>query len=109
MESGLTVADLVMAAERGDPSAWDALVERYTPLILSVARRYGLDSEDIADACQVTWMRAFENLGSLREPAALPYWLLTITRRECLRIMRQRRLSVSYDPLPEDSASRTSG
>jgi hypothetical protein len=35
-------ADLVACARNGDKQAWDALAERYAPLIWSICRRYGL-------------------------------------------------------------------
>ena len=34
-----------------------------------------------------------EHLGNLREPAALPGWLATTTRRECLRVVTSARKS----------------
>jgi RNA polymerase sigma factor (sigma-70 family) len=44
------------------------------------------------------WLRTVEHLAELREPAALPGWLVTVTRRECLRVMAQRRVSLAHDP-----------
>ena len=35
-----TVTGLVTRAASGDKQAWDALVERYAPLIWSICRRY---------------------------------------------------------------------
>ena len=34
------VSDLVISARNGDKRAWDALVERYAPLIWSICRRH---------------------------------------------------------------------
>jgi len=42
------VMALVMRARTGDERAWDALVERYTPLIWSLCRRHGLDAAGAA-------------------------------------------------------------
>jgi DNA-directed RNA polymerase specialized sigma subunit len=39
------VTDLVTRARTGDKRAWDALVERYAPLIWSICRRYRLSRE----------------------------------------------------------------
>src|SRR5260370_5281228 len=36
------VIDLVASARGGDIQAWDALLERYTPLIWSICRKYRL-------------------------------------------------------------------
>ena len=34
--------DLLVAARVGDQNAWDTIVERFMPLVLSVARRFRL-------------------------------------------------------------------
>lgn len=90
MRNDPQVIDLVTRAGNGDRSAWDALVDRYSPLIWSICRRYQLDRTDAEDVFQVVWLRLVEQLGNLREPAALPGWLATTTQRECYRVRRAR-------------------
>ena len=82
------VTELVIRARKGDQQAWDAVVERYSPLIWSICRRYRLSDADAEDVCQGVWLRLVDQLDSLRDPAALPGWLATTTRRECMRIQR---------------------
>ena len=82
------VADLVGGARYGDRQAWDALVERYTPLIWSICRRYGISGPAAEDIVQHVWLHLVESLNDLRDPAALPGWISTTTRRECCRIRR---------------------
>ncbi len=86
MRGNLVVA-LVMRASTGDERAWDALVERYAPLIWSLCRRYRLDAADAADVGQRVWLLLVNHLGTIRDPAALPGWLATTTRRECKRVL----------------------
>jgi RNA polymerase sigma factor (sigma-70 family) len=81
------VATLVMRARNGDELAWDALVERYAPLIWSLCRRYRLDGADAGDVGQNVWLQLVDQLGKIRDPAALPGWLATTTRRECQRVL----------------------
>jgi RNA polymerase sigma factor (sigma-70 family) len=88
MHDDRVVIDLVTRASHGDKRAWDALVERYSPLIWSICRRYRLSDADAEDTGQTVWLRAAGQLGAIRDPAALPGWLATVTRRECLRILR---------------------
>jgi RNA polymerase sigma factor (sigma-70 family) len=83
-----SVSDLVTWARNGDKQAWDALVERYAPLIWSICRRHGLGRADTEDVGQAVWLYLVGHLGHLREPAALPGWLVTTTRRECARVLR---------------------
>jgi RNA polymerase sigma factor (sigma-70 family) len=87
----LVVIDLVASARDGDVRAWDALVERYTPLIWSICRKYRLDRADADDVGQSVWLHLVDQLGKIREPAALAGWLATTTRRECGRLVRASR------------------
>ena len=82
------VTDLVTRARNGDKQAWDALVERYAPLIWSICRHHRLADADAQDVGQVIWLHLVEHLDNLRDPAALPGWLVTTTRRECCRVLR---------------------
>jgi hypothetical protein len=65
------VTGLVTRVRNGEQQAWDAMVERYAPLIWSICRRYQLEA---ADAAQAVWLNLVEHLDSLRDPAALPGW-----------------------------------
>ena len=77
---------LVTRARGGDKQAWDALVERYAPLIWSICRKYSLGRADADDVGQSVWLRLVDQLDRIREAAALPGWLVTTTRRECVRV-----------------------
>lgn len=85
------VVALVERARAGDQRAWDDLVDRYAPLVWSICRRFRLGMADADDVGQCVWLRLVERLPELREPAALPGWLSTTTRRECLRVARARQ------------------
>jgi len=87
MRDNLPVTDLVTRAKNGEKHAWDALVERYAPLIWSICRRYRLNDADAEDVGQAVWLKLVNHL-DLRDPAALPGWLATTTRRECIRVVR---------------------
>ena len=87
-DNDLSVAGLVALATEGDPVAWGEIVDRYAPLVWSICRRFSLSGHEIEDVAQNVWLLLVEHCGRLREPAALPGWLATTTRRECLRVMR---------------------
>jgi RNA polymerase sigma factor (sigma-70 family) len=84
-------ADLVTRARAGDQKAWNGLVDEFAPLVLSICRRYRLSPEDANEVGQEVWMRLVVHLRRLREPAALPGWLATTTRNECLRWLQADR------------------
>ncbi len=98
MSQANAVAPLVEAARSGDADAWDALVDRYLPLVTGLIARHRLKGADADDVNQSVWLRLVEHLGDLREPEALPGWLATTTRNECLRVLRGGRRSTPVDP-----------
>jgi RNA polymerase sigma factor (sigma-70 family) len=61
-----------------------------------------LNARDIDDVGQTVWLLLIENIASLREPAALPGWLATTTRHECLRVLRAARRLAAQSLLRED-------
>ena len=93
MRDDPTVVALVTRAAGGDPTAWDEIVERYGPLVWSICARFQLGSHDREDVAQNVWLLLVEQLGKLREPAALPGWIATTTHRECLRVVTAARKS----------------
>jgi RNA polymerase sigma factor (sigma-70 family) len=85
----MDVHALLDAAAEGDQAAWDALVQRYTGLLWSIARGYGLGATDAADTVQMTWLRVVQHLSTIADPQRLPAWLATTMRRECLQLIRR--------------------
>ena len=109
MRDNLPVTDLVTGARNGQKQAWDAVVDRYAPLIWSICRRHGLGRADTEDVGQAVWLHLAGHLGNLRAPAALPGWLATTARRECLRVLRAGRplaagQVLDAETLPDDQA-----
>jgi RNA polymerase sigma factor (sigma-70 family) len=101
MRDDPSVVALVVRARGGDRDAWDEIVERYSSLVWSICKAFRLSRADADDVGQTVWLSLVEQLPRLREPAALPGWLATATRRECLRCTqaaeRQQRLRLRVD------------
>ncbi len=101
MRDDPSVIALVARVADGDQEAWNEIIDRYAPLVWSICLRYQLSRQDIDDVGQGVWLTLVENIGSLRQPAALPGWLATTTRNECLRILRAGR-RIDPDGLPPE-------
>jgi RNA polymerase sigma factor (sigma-70 family) len=97
MEPARATEQLVERVRAGDTTAWDELVQEYTPLLWRVARSYPLSQEAAADAVQSTWLRLVEALTRIQAPA-LTGWLITTVRREAQRLAA--RSQVDAAPLP---------
>ena len=97
------VVALVTRAAGSDQGAWNELVERYAPLVWAICNRYRLSNHDIEDVGQSVWLLLVEQLGKLREPAALPGWLATTTKRECLRVVTATRKSQQLGSTVDDA------
>jgi RNA polymerase sigma factor (sigma-70 family) len=99
------VDDLVARATDGDEQAWKAIVDRFATLVWAICRSCRLSDPDAADVSQTVWLRAVEHLPALRQPAALPGWLATTTRRECLRTVRHPgpRAEMSFEVTPGEA------
>jgi RNA polymerase sigma factor (sigma-70 family) len=80
--------DLITAVKWSDEDGWNALTERYQPIINSVCRRYRLRPEDAADVSQTVWMKVLDNLDRIREPRAIPAWIRTTARHAALAVLR---------------------
>jgi RNA polymerase sigma factor (sigma-70 family) len=103
MRDDPSVITLVTRAAEGDQQAWDELIERYAPLVWAICTRYRLSNHDIEDVGQSVWLLLVEQLGKLREPAALPGWLATTTKRECLRVVTATRKSQHLGSTVDDA------
>lgn len=93
-----TVGDLLAAARDGDQGAWNELVERFLPLVSGMIARHRLWGADAEDVNQTVWLRLVEHLGRIREPDALPGWIATTTRHECLALLRRNKRTSPVDP-----------
>src|ERR1700751_4019621 len=103
MRDDPSVVALVTRAAGSDPSAWSEIVDRYAPLVWSICTRYQLSSQDTEAVGQSVWLLLVEQLGKLREPAALPGWLATTTKRECLRVVTAARKSPQLGSTVDDA------
>jgi len=88
---GDQLIDLLRAAAKGDGAAWSTIVDRYSRLVWSVVRGFGLYGGESEDVFQTTWLRLVENLDRINDPARLPGWLRTTALNECRRVVRRRR------------------
>ena len=81
----------------GNEEAWATLIDRYKNLIFSIPIKLGFSSDDAADIFQGVCLAIVEELPRLREPRALPAWLIQTTSRKCFRWKDASRRFVASD------------
>ena len=67
--------ELVRRVQRGDSTAFDALVRKYQHRIIGLIGRYIPDWSECQDVAQETFLRAYRALGSFRGDAQFYTWL----------------------------------
>ena len=92
---------LVKECLRGNEQAWSLLIDKYKALIYSIPVKYGLPPHEAADVFQSTCAELLVRLPDLREPRALPKWLMQVAHHECYRWKRQQQRVVSRDAEPD--------
>jgi len=97
------LALLINDARRGDPSAFEALYDRFERSVYGFCRHLLDDPTAAEDACQQTFVDAWQNLPRLRHTGAFTAWLrhgaLTACRQHRRRRTRERPAT---DVLAED-------
>jgi RNA polymerase sigma-70 factor (ECF subfamily) len=92
---------IVEQFNRGDESAFDRIVERYSSDIAALANRLLGWSGDVEDVTQDIFLAAFLGLKKFRCDCSIKTWLFTITVNKCrsyrYRLLRRRRITQAAD------------
>jgi DNA-directed RNA polymerase specialized sigma24 family protein len=101
----LSDAELVARALQGDRWSRDMLYRRHAHYLLAISARLLSDRSEGEEVVQDTFVVGFEQLGTLREPAALRGWLARIAVSLVRRRLRRARLLrfLGLDRSPDDA------
>ena len=82
---------LIHAVLSGDDSAFEILVEKYQKSVHALAWRKIGDFHYAEEITQDTFLRAYQNLSTLRNPSQFLGWLSVIANRLCLNWLRKQK------------------
>lgn len=82
--------ELIQAVMGGEKTAFAELYDRYGPLIRAICYDTTRNLTDAQDLAQDVFMRAYENLGHLRDPDLFGKWVVGIARLRCKEWRRRR-------------------
>jgi RNA polymerase sigma factor (sigma-70 family) len=91
---------LIALCLKGDQQAWADLVDKYKNLIYSIPIKLGM-YDDAADIFQSVCLDLLSDLPRLRQPKALPKWLMQVCYHKCLEYRTRAKKQV---PLEDESA-----
>lgn len=100
-------ARLVRECRDGNQEAWSALLDKYKNLIFSIPIKYGFSADEATDIFQAVFLDLLSELPRVREPQALPAWLIRVTSHKCFHWRRQQERYVATEEperLPDEAA-----
>ena len=99
--------DLIAKARQGDVEAYNLLVSRWEKRIFNYLLRLVSNREDALDISQETFLKAYQNLRKLDDPARFSAWLFRIAHNEAFSLLRRRKPeSELSEPRPRDFGGR---
>ena len=99
----LEEAELIRAVQRGDQSAFEALVRSYDQSVLALAMNLLRSPEDARDAYQEAFLRVYKNIHSFRFDCSFYTWLYRIVTNICLDHLRKRKIRKEEPAMVETS------
>jgi RNA polymerase sigma-70 factor (ECF subfamily) len=83
--------DLIAKARRGHVDAYNILVSRWEKRVYNYLLRLVRNREDALDLAQDVFLKAFQNLKKLEDPARFSAWLFRIAHNEAYSLLRRNR------------------
>ena len=91
-----TDRNLIHQTLKGNPRAFDKLVQKYQSLVYARARLIVQNPQDAEDLTQEVFIKAYQNLPKLRDASRFAGWLSQIAKNICVTwIHRQQEISKS--------------
>ncbi len=102
------IAQWIALAQAGEEEAFGELVKLYNSRVHAVVYRMVNNEQDARDLAQLTWVKAWQRLGSFQSDAQFFTWLYRIATNTALDHLRQRKRNreVSVDDVPPGEEPR---
>ena len=100
--------DLIAKARRGHVDAYNVLVSRWEKRVFNYLLRLVGHREDALDLSQDVFLKAYQNLRKLEDPAKFPGWLFRIAHNEAYSLLRKNRPEgeLAVEPKSGEACSR---
>ena len=100
--------DLIAKARHGDVEAYNLLVSRWEKRVYNYLLRLVSNREDALDVSQEVFLKAYQSLRKLEDPARFSGWLFRIAHNEAFSLLRRRKpeAELAAEIHTADSSSR---
>lgn len=83
-------AHAIERVRQGDAAAYDYLVRKYLPRVVSIALGVVRNAHDAEDLAQEAFVKAYENIGRFRSGEAFGPWIYRIVTNAALDVVKHR-------------------
>jgi len=97
--------DLISRAAGGDPSAFQAIVERHRSMVYRVAYQFAGNHHDAEDIAQDVFIKVYRSLDRFRQDAQLTSWMYRIVMNACIDHRRRQRSAIAA-PFGDEAEQR---
>lgn len=98
----LTDDELIKLIKEKDYSAFEEIVERYSPKAMRLALKITRNKEDAQDVIQDTFVSIYKNINSFRGDSAFSSWIYRICTNFALMKLRARKRDNQSDSMDEN-------
>src|SRR5262245_50449778 len=101
-----TDAELIAEVLGGNAASFEPLIQKYSPRVFGIARRYSRRESEVEDLVQEVWLKSFQKLHTFRGDAPFEHWLMRLTVRTCYDFLRahRRHKEMSFAELSQPEA-----
>ncbi len=92
---------------KGDESAFEQLVTRYSKPVFNFALNFLGDADDADEAAQLTFVQVYQSLPRARLDAPLKPWIYQIARNKCIDLWRSRKGVLSLSARDEQATDES--
>ena len=94
--------DLISRVRRGDIEAFNLLVSRWEKRVFNYLLRLTGSPEDALDLSQDRFLKAYQSIRKLDDPARFGPWLYRIAHNEAHSLFRKRRPETALEDVPAE-------
>jgi RNA polymerase sigma factor (sigma-70 family) len=98
-------SELLQQFLNGDEAAFEVIIQRYEPLLMSFAYRFFRERERAEDMCQFVWLQLFLSRpdATSRPEGSLKAWLMKVLHHRCIdERRREKRHALPFSHLNQD-------